>query len=304
MTHPPYRHVAHPYSGHDDFVSTCGGLVQEALARDERPMLLAVATKLDDVRAVLGPGSDDVAFIPTDEHGRNPSRIVTMLHSFQVGGDGRPALSITETVVPGLSRAALAEARFAEAVLNVDEVRAYPMGVVCLYDRAGLEPADLHEMHRSHPTVFGETDNADFDRGLAAATFATDLAAGPAGHSRLAVSPLQLADMRVFVRAQAAGHGIAADRLDDLVLAANEIVTNSLRHGGGTCAVHVWADAGAVVTEVRDSGWFDDPVAGRLAPLPEATSGRGLWLANHLCDLVQVRSSAAAGTVVRLYVDV
>ena len=37
---------------------------------------------------------------------------------------------------------------------------------------------------------------------------------------------------------------------------------------------------------------------GRMAPTPAA---RGLWLANRLCDLVQVRSGEQ-GTVVRLHV--
>jgi anti-sigma regulatory factor (Ser/Thr protein kinase) len=39
-----------------------------------------------------------------------------------------------------------------------------------------------------------------------------------------------------------------------------------------------------------------------LAPLshPFLTVGRGLWIANQLCDLVQIRSSAA-GSVVRMH---
>ena len=44
-----------------------------------------------------------------------------------------------------------------------------------------------------------------------------------------------------------------------------------------------------------------EPLAGRLRPLNPARGGNGLWLANQLCDLVQVRSSEA-GTVVRLLV--
>ena len=43
-----------------------------------------------------------------------------------------------------------------------------------------------------------------------------------------------------------------------------------------------------------------DPLAGRLAPGTEELDGRGLWMVNQLCDLVQLRSSAA-GTTVRVH---
>jgi hypothetical protein len=47
---------------------------------------------------------------------------------------------------------------------------------------------------------------------------------------------------------------------------------------------------------------IDDPLAGRERPAGLHDGGRGLWMVNHLCDLVQVRSSPA-GTVVRLRLD-
>ena len=52
--------------------------------------------------------------------------------------------------------------------------------------------------------------------------------------------------------------------------------------------------------EVSDSGCIDQPLAGRERPNPADTTGRGLWLANQLCNLVQIRSSPD-GTTVRLH---
>jgi hypothetical protein len=40
-------------------------------------------------------------------------------------------------------------------------------------------------------------------------------------------------------------------------------------------------------------------MVGRQRPLPEQVCGRGLWIANQLCDLVQIRSGDL-GTQVRL----
>jgi hypothetical protein len=60
-----------------------------------------------------------------------------------------------------------------------------------------------------------------------------------------------------------------------------------------------WREDDAVVCETMDAGELSDPLAGRSLPVADSANGRGLWLINHLCDLVQVRSSAS-GTVVRV----
>ena len=100
-------------------------------------------------------------------------------------------------------------------------------------------------------------------------------------------------------QAYAAGLGIAVTT--DLVLAVHEIVTNSLRHGGGGGRVRVWRGDDELVCEVCDAGHISDPLAGRRRPKADATNGRGLWIANRLADLVQVRSTSA-GTIVHVHV--
>ena len=96
--------------------------------------------------------------------------------------------------------------------------------------------------------------------------------------------------------------GLGAERTADLVLAVDEIVTNSVRHGGGAGTLRAWIDGDAVVCEVNDDGYLQDPLVGRRRPTPDAMGGRGLWLANQLCDLVQVRNGVE-GCVVRVRVE-
>jgi anti-sigma regulatory factor (Ser/Thr protein kinase) len=79
----------------------------------------------------------------------------------------------------------------------------------------------------------------------------------------------------------------------------HEVASNSIANGGGKGRLLVWREPEALICEVRDSGRLDDPMVGRRAPAPTGEDGRGLWLANQLCDLVQVRSTRA-GAVVRL----
>ena len=85
------------------------------------------------------------------------------------------------------------------------------------------------------------------------------------------------------------------------MLAAHEIATNSVRHGGGRGILRVWREAETVICDVRDSGRIAaQPLVGRVRPQLGATGGWGLWLANQLCDLVQLRE-LPEGSVVRLH---
>jgi anti-sigma regulatory factor (Ser/Thr protein kinase) len=297
-----YRHEALPYRGHAEFVSASVGLARDGLERDERMIFLAAAAKLADVRDALGSDADAVTFVDTDEHGRNPSRITTLLDNFQAAGNGRRGLGVNELVFAGRSPASLREAQFAESVLNTATLQHWPLSLVCLYDCLTLDDESVAEMRRTHPVVHGEPGNPAYDPQRAGALFAAALPAPPGAVEGKDVGSGQLAEMREFVRQFGARGDLAPDRVDDLVLAANEIVTNSLRYGGGRCTLALWQEAGSVVCEVRDAGVIRDPLVGRLAPPPASSAGRGLWLANHLCDLVQIRSSQA-GTVVRLHVD-
>jgi hypothetical protein len=63
--------------------------------------------------------------------------------------------------------------------------------------------------------------------------------------------------------------------------------------------MQIWATSQEVLCEVHDDGWISDPLAGRKRPPPDSP-GQGLWVVNHLCDLVEMRSGPA-GTTIRLH---
>jgi anti-sigma regulatory factor (Ser/Thr protein kinase) len=99
--------------------------------------------------------------------------------------------------------------------------------------------------------------------------------------------------------AEAAELGLDSKRLLDLTTALREILDNSVGHGGGGGTLRLWHDREAFVCEVRDTGHIEDPMIGRRRQVDDSGRPSGLWLANQLCDMVQVRSSAD-GTTVRL----
>jgi len=60
----------------------------------------------------------------------------------------------------------------------------------------------------------------------------------------------------------------------------------------------MWSQPHALICEVVDDTVVDDLMLGRRVPVDDEHDG--LWRANQLCDLVQMRSSSA-GTTVRLH---
>jgi anti-sigma regulatory factor (Ser/Thr protein kinase) len=108
-----------------------------------------------------------------------------------------------------------------------------------------------------------------------------------------------LAALRRFVTGWA-GEELESDATQELVLAVNELASNSVRHGGGRGTLRAWREGGELLCEVEDAGYIADPLVGRRRPGPDARSGRGLWLVDQLCDEAHIRSTHA-GTVVRVH---
>ncbi|WP_027659389.1 ATP-binding protein [Salinispora fenicalii] len=111
----------------------------------------------------------------------------------------------------------------------------------------------------------------------------------------------QVTQLRHSAAAYAHTAGLRGQRLNDFVLAVNELTTNAVRHGGGRGSLRMWRQAGSLVCEVSDHG---DGINGRLLgehrrPVPESVGGWGLWLARELSDTMDV-TSGRAGTVVRI----
>ena len=133
-----------------------------------------------------------------------------------------------------------------------------------------------------------------------AAPFADELGDPPVRAEELVFDGDSLAEVRELVARWAEKAGLVGPRAENLVLAANEIATNSIRHGGGSGVLRMWTEDGVLLCQIEDRGRIEMPLAGRLQPVLDKPGGRGLWLANQLCDLVQVRTFED-GNVVRIH---
>ncbi|MEU9506893.1 ATP-binding protein [Micromonospora sp. NPDC048170] len=111
----------------------------------------------------------------------------------------------------------------------------------------------------------------------------------------------QVTELRHSVTSCAHAAGLGGQRLDDFVLAVNELITNAVRHGGGRGTLRMWQQSGKLFCEVSDDGQgistqrLDD----RSRPAADTAGGWGLWLARELSDSMDVETSTN-GTTVRI----
>jgi anti-sigma regulatory factor (Ser/Thr protein kinase) len=98
-----------------------------------------------------------------------------------------------------------------------------------------------------------------------------------------------------------AAAAVPAERADDLLVAAREVLANAELYGNGVRTLRVGRVGERFVCEVGDSGsGLEDPLAGYLPPDPLAPHGAGLWVARQLTSRLDLHS-APDGLTVRLW---
>jgi anti-sigma regulatory factor (Ser/Thr protein kinase) len=295
-----FRHEALLYEGDDDFARQVGRFVAEGVARDEPVLVLIDQRKHPLLRDVLGRDAGRVTFADMIRVGHNPARIIPAWTSFvrDTAREGRRARGVGEPIWPGRSPDELVECHIHESLIN----RAFAgaaMSLVCPYDVGALEPSVVEGARRNHPHVAGAGGRT------ASAQYTLDgapgpLAAPPPDAARFDYDATRLRALRHFVSGRPEVSHLSTRALDTLVWVANELATNSIRYGGGAGNLALWRTHDRVVCEVTDRGWIRDPLVGRVEPPEDRESGRGVWLANQLCDLVQIRTTPT-GTTVRAH---
>ena len=297
-----FHHEAVLYADSDEYVAGTVPEVRDALAADGVVLAAVGADKRRLLQDALGSDGDAVRFVDMQELGRNPACIIPAWRDFLVSAGPGPILGIGEPVWPGRSDAELVECSRHEALLNMAFDGGRPWRLLCPYDTAALPENVLADARRNHPHVAraGVSAHSHTYPGAQALLAREDALPEPERRpAELRFGRADLVLVRQFVAARAHAAGCTGRRLNGLVLAVHELATNSMRHASGGGLLRAWQTDAAFYCEVRDDGRISDPLTGRARPPELLSSGRGLWIVNHLCDLVQVRSSPA-GTVVRV----
>ena len=215
----------------------------------------------------------------------------------------RPLRYVGEPIWAGRSPEEIREATRHEALINL----AWPdadIRVLCPYDVASLDDQVLAR-RRAHPSRRRPRRAA---RPPARRTAAATVPAGceqplPDPPPDALSAPFELDDLGrlrdVGGRAGRSRRARRATARAELVTAINELTTNTVKHADTHGVLRFWTHRGELIFQVEDSGHIADPLAGRRRQAL-GTGGLGLWMVNQLCDLVEVRTSAA-GTTIRMH---
>ncbi|MET7636613.1 ATP-binding protein [Streptomyces sp. NPDC005078] len=126
-------------------------------------------------------------------------------------------------------------------------------------------------------------------------TMSVDVATG-----RSSVSPAGARDRaRVFL--DSLTHPLAREAAETVVLVVSELVTNALRHGGGTCTLALTAHPDTIEVAVHDRS--HDAPRMRTPDLNGGTGGFGWPMVNRLARAAAVTRHAAGGKTVSALLD-
>jgi len=302
-----FRHEVLMYANRADFLAGTVPFIRDGVENGEPVLVVESREKIDLLCSALG---DDVAtrvmFADMSEVGANPARIIPAWQDFvdEHGAGGRRLRGIGEPIWKGRTDDELGECQRHESLLNVAFGAGQAWTLLCPYDTANLDESVIAEARRSHEFLCesgGSSASPDF-RGFdrSGDPFGRPLPEPPAGARRITFDRDRLLKVRREVMRFAAASSLGPSDATRLATAVNEVATNSVVHGGGNGTLRMWPSGESVVCEVRDAGCYDHALADRVRPSDAPGDARGLWMANQLCDLVQIRTLADA-TIVRLH---
>lgn len=293
-------HHALLYGDDQEWVAGVGHFVAPALDAGERVIVMVGPDRHELLRTHLGSAADAFQVLEIGEIARNPARLIPYYSGLLADARGTVHL-VGELAWPGRAVDELVEVMIHEALVNLAladrEVRS-----LCAYDTARLAPEVIESARRTHPYLLdctGVHTRGGYVDGGDVSAWQRPLSEVPVGADGLEFTCSDLRRVRRLTSERALAEGLRPDAREDLVVAVNELATNSLRHAGGHGKLRIWATDEALLCEISDGGQIVDPLAGRRLPDACATGGRGLWLVNQLCELVQIRSDER-GTRIRL----
>jgi hypothetical protein len=291
----PFAHEALFYRDEDDFLAGTAKFVADGVSRGE-PVLVAVSeASIALLRARLGTQANQVHFIDMAEAGRNPGRIIPgVLMAFSASAPQRRVRMVGEPVWPGRTELEYPACVQHEALINT-AFEGRRGTLLCPYDAGALPSHVLKDAQRTHPVVIeGSKRTASewyTDPAGLADIYNVPLPPPPLSAEQHPFSVGTLAHMRKIVTAYASW--LRREQVEDLVLAVNELATNSILHASGRGVLRMWREGDTAVCEVSDSG-------SGFPPSFTGLSGFGIVMVNLLCDLVRTHTSHT-GTTVRVY---
>jgi hypothetical protein len=297
-TEGAFEHWACIYDDDSQFLDTAVPFLADGLALGEPVLAVTTPANLELLGTALGQRSGDVDYAESAFFGRRPPRRVAAFYRYWKGGRGSPRSGrvriLAEPVWAGRSAREITAWTRMEAALNVT-LAPTSISMICPYDARTTDAGVLADALRTHPVqVAGSrpspspqyTDPVAFAR----ACDTRPLADPPPGAEEFGFDG-DLRGLRRFIAGSAGAHAVAGDRADMLVLAVSEVGAYLKSQWTPSATVRTWEQPGAVVCDFRQPGAsIGDPFLGLRPAELVPGDGDGLWLANQICDWLDIRS--------------
>ncbi|MEO6858760.1 MAG: anti-sigma factor RsbA family regulatory protein [Solirubrobacteraceae bacterium] len=301
QTSPALIHEALLYRNDGHLGDVVSDFAVQAARAGEPVLVVLPAASENVVRSAVCDSGAELHFEDMSACGRNPACLLDLFADWIEDHDG-PVRMIDEPVWPGRRHAEVVEVLRHEALLN-HVLAPRQASILSAYHAHRLEPETLEGAALTHPRLVTNGTRRTSDL-YADPLEVLEGTRWPLEEGREPISEFDfggdLQSLRAAIAADPVAESLDRERRADLIFVINEAATNAVKHGDGRCTTRLWNDGDTVVSEVVTSSRLGDALVGRRRPPTDAAGGRGLWLINQLCDLVELRTGEG-GTRLRMH---
>jgi anti-sigma regulatory factor (Ser/Thr protein kinase) len=308
----PFRHLAVVHHGVEDLLDTLGPLLRAAVFRGDLVWAAVDDDTRDAIEARLGTASFGFVFgepgQPYSYSGqttaaRRADRLRDMI------GHGRSALILSDAATVGGAVDDPDSWSVVDASCNL-ALTGLPVTLICVCDAGRSSEDTERSLYWNHPELLLAAGVSPNPRYRAPADVLASTPAPPAPalgpptrEQQFANGTTTLRGIRAWTTRHGFEAGLDQGRVEGLVLAVCELVSNSIEHGAGYGTLSWWVRPGRVVAQVHDPGHMGAITPGLRRPDARSVRGRGVWLARQLCDVLHLWT-AVDGTRARLEVGI
>jgi hypothetical protein len=300
------------YDDDQQFLQTAVPFLTEGLDLGEPVLVVTTPANLELLGAAMGDRGGDVDYADSTFFGRRPPQRMAAFYRYWKtrGGaregsqparrDGRVRI-LAEPVWAGRSaREVMAWTRM-EAALNVT-LASTSISMICPYDARILDQDIVSGALHTHPVQVVGSHPSPSAHYTDPAAFVRSCGTGPLADPPAGAAAFQfdgdLRRLRRFIADRAAAHGVTGDRADMLVVAVSEVGAYLKSRWPASAAVRSWEQPGAVVCDFRQPGAsISDPFIGLRPAELVPGDGDGLWLANQICDWMEIQCGGDGCTI-------
>jgi len=291
------RHNALVYASQDEYLGHALPFLRQGIEAGEGAIVAHTRPGLAMVREALGPDAERMRFVDVSSAYTRPARTLAAYHEVMAEElRATPTLRVVADVQFGPDPVEWDLWTGYEAVFNRSFAH-LPAWVLCSYNAKGTPDPIIEGVWQTHPEVVTGDGWHASDHFEDPDQLLRRLTPDPVPIPGLRSMPFgrDVEEFRERLARELAADGVAEARMLDMLLAATEVATNAIQHGGGVKAVRVGSAEGRSVCEIVDRGeGFDDPAAGFLAP--RRATGTGLWVARRLTWQIDFFRSPAGFT--------